>query len=654
MTKSTPLTIIPGEKYYHGVVVTDDLGQPADASFKANFNSKSNGTKLNRTDITFIGSSVQVTGEPDSNATLYLHPVSPRHNYIKLEVNLLHCPPGFKLNQYSECACNAHVQFGLLKCDEENLHSYLLPGYWAGHIDDSKLLTSECPFCEYRNGRSSTSEFEIVLPQHVCEIDETVCGETRTGVVCGKCRDNFTVHFHSPGFLCKPSGPVGCKLGWFFYLLSELVPVTAVFILVFVFNISFTSGEVNGFILFSQLLGSLDIYAGGITVFSATEKQIFYNATQGYRIIYGFFNLEFFNGESLSFCLWKDASALDMLAFKYVTILYAILLVIAVIFIMNSCGGRCLGRYYRITTIKVSVIHGISTFLVICYAQCIRISLSLLLPVHLHTAQNVEINDSISSRRVWFNGELTHLGKDHWLYAAPALFCLLTVGLLPPVLLLTYPLLNKTLALFGLEEKKPFHIFLSVSWLKPLFDSFQGCFRDNFRFFSGLYFLYRWTFLLIHWNTVNFSAYYTGTGGILMFMLTLHTVCQPYIKRVHNIIDTLLFANLVLVNSLSFFNYHKTRSQKVQYSATVSAAVVQQVLIYLPLIVIGTYLVTILCQQVMKYGICRNSKFLTKQSKLMKLIRTISSEDTTTEEEFVCDRITDEDVEYEHFEDWQL
>ena len=72
------------------------------------------------------------------------------------------------------------------------------------------------------------------------------------------------MHFHSPGFLYKLAEPVGSKLGWFFYLLSELVPVTAVFITVLVLNISFTSGTVNDFILFSQLLGTLDIDASGI------------------------------------------------------------------------------------------------------------------------------------------------------------------------------------------------------------------------------------------------------------------------------------------------------------------------------------------------------------------------------------------------------
>ena len=43
-----------------------------------------------------------------------------------------------------------------------------------------------------------------------------------------------------------------------------------------------------------------------------------------------------------------------------------------------STGGRCLGKWFRIDKIKSSVIHGISTFLLLCYSHCIRVSLNLL------------------------------------------------------------------------------------------------------------------------------------------------------------------------------------------------------------------------------------------------------------------------------------
>ena len=108
--------------------------------------------------------------------------------------------------------------------------------------------------------------------------------------------------------------------------------------------------------------------------------------------------------------------------------------------------------------------------------------------------------------RVWLNGEIVHFSKEHLPYALPAVFCLLTVGILPPFLLLNYPLLNKVLAKLGLEELKIFMFIMkipSTSSIKPFLDSL-GCFKDNMRFFAGFYFLYIWIILIVHINTTGF------------------------------------------------------------------------------------------------------------------------------------------------------
>ena len=245
-SKLSPLLIIPGEKYKHGVTITDDLDLK---TFRASINRNSVDIELDPAFSSFVGDKIKLGGRPDQNSSLYLQTVSPRQSYIKLEVKLIGCPQGFRLSNKSQCMCNVDSYVGLVKCVLDNFYSHLLPGFWAGLLtNESELVTSPCPFCDYSSSASSTTEFEVILPRNYSELDQTVCGDTRTGVVCGMCRDNYTVHFHSPGFLCKLAEPVGCKLGWLFYLLSDnIVPVTAVFITVLALNISFTSGTVNGF-----------------------------------------------------------------------------------------------------------------------------------------------------------------------------------------------------------------------------------------------------------------------------------------------------------------------------------------------------------------------------------------------------------------------
>ena len=159
--------------------------------------------------------------------------------------------------------------------------------------------------------------------------------------------------------------------------------------------------------------------------------------------------------------------------------------------------------------------------------------------------------------------------------------------------------------------------------------------RDVSRITSGFFLVfisynYQWIFLIIYINTRGFSAYYTTVGGALLFILTIHTICQPYIKRVHNIIDTRLFANLVLINSLSFFNYYRTRGQRdIEEGTTVLPATMQLVLIYLPMVVMCVYLIMILCKNVEKCGwkkpFVNNAAFLMpgRKNRLRELIRTI-------------------------------
>jgi hypothetical protein len=51
--------------------------------------------------------------------------------------------------------------------------------------NETELVTSPCPFCNYSSSASNATEFEVILPRDHSELDETVCGGTRTGIVCG-------------------------------------------------------------------------------------------------------------------------------------------------------------------------------------------------------------------------------------------------------------------------------------------------------------------------------------------------------------------------------------------------------------------------------------------------------------------------------------
>ena len=447
-----------------------------------------------------------------------------------------------------------------------------------------------------------------------------------------------------------------CKLGWFFYILSELVPVSAVFLTVLIFNINFTSGAVNGFILFSQMLLSLNIDASGIIAFSKRRE-----VTEGYQFLYGFLNLDFFTIDTLSFCLWPKATALDMLAFKYVTIAYALSLVIFVICFMNKCGGRFFGKWFRITTVKSSIIHGISAFFIICYSQSIMVSNSLLNGVELW--QKVNSNITIH-KRVWHNGQLHYFYKEHLPYALPALLCLLTIGVPPPILLLAYPLINRVLTFFGLEESTVVRFIsqkLPIGSLKPLLDSFQGCFKDNLRFFAGLYFIYRWMAPIVNATTSSLGTAYITTEILLILILALHALFHPYQKRVHNVIDTLLFTNLLLINSITCIHYYLFQSQEQRPTVkdkVAKTAAIQMILIYLPITIMLFYLLMVGSTRFLQNNFWNRSKGdfnnnidLPTTYKMRRLRAAVHSISSTGDDNELPHRLIANEVSYECFED---
>ena len=181
--------------------------------------------------------------------------------------------------------------------------------------------------------------------------------------------------------------------------------------------------------------------------------------------------------------------------------------------------------------------------------------------------------------------------------------------------------------------------FLPISKLKPLFDCFQGCFKDNMRFFAGIYFLYRWSILLIHINTATYVEYYTAVTGFLVFILTFHTLCQPYVKRIHNIIDALLFCNLVLINSLSLFNFHNSNDPMSYISTSI---VVQLLLIYLPGVILTIYLLFTITNGFRKSW----WSMITNCIKGLKVV-TSSQVSISSDEEFVHKRLIQETEQFE-------
>ena len=590
---SDPLPVPPGQPLALPFQLLDDLNQETFGLYHVSmYGYDKNSIQLDPARSYISDKTVLLYGYPGSRATLQLATTGFREISLSVQIEMQQCPPGYIIKNYTDkgidCVCSANTAtkyFGIQRCDTIKKIAFIGRGYWARYNDDfnasaSTLESGNCPYTYCHTERKSLST-DYELPSYASrhKLDMLICGSYRTGKVCGRCRPNYSTFFHSISYKCSLNRH--CNIGFLLYVSSELLPVTLLFLIIVLFRIQLTSGALNGFILFIQVIDVMLVDANG---YIQTKKGIF-GFMKAYRFIYRMFNLEFFTLDELSFCIWQGATTMDVLAVKYITIVYALLLVVVTVVVMKVCTIKC----FKFSP-KGSIIHGLSAFFVICYAQCTKVTLVILTPTTVYGLGYKRLGYA-----VYYQGNIPYMEGDHLRYAIPALFFLVTFVAVPPILLLVYPLCYKIFALLRIEETRFIRLtcrIIPLEKIKPLFDSFQSCFKDNYRFMAGVYFLYRLAVHVPFVLTDTFTKYYVILEIELVLMLTIQATNYVYKKHWHNILDILLFANLAAINAMTLQNYKRAKEtgkdRSYQTEIDILSAI-QTFLIYLPLIYVVCY-----------------------------------------------------------------
>ena len=609
---TSTLYAIPGRVLKLPVSVLDDLQHAVDSVYKAQVIHSSDIAIDPAYDYISNGK-IKLYGPPQENGTLLIELAGLHEISLTVKMVLLECPPGYyierkeiqtsaKQKKVEHCTCSwNHTSISAYRgivCNQEASTAYVIHGYWAGYVDNRAsplyFFTAYCPlhFCSYNN--SNFKPFYLLPDQaSLNTVDEYMCGPARTGVLCAECSRGYSVYYHSKQFECKQNNRL-CNVGWLFYILSELCPITLMFVAIIIFNISFTSGALNGCILFAQIIDGLALNAYDISEVYSPEAAT--KLTEVYEFIYRIFNLEFFNIDSLSFCLWKGARTMDILTFKLVSILYGLILILVTILIIKRFS-YCLNSLKQSKT-ESYIIHGLTAFLISCYIQCAQISFRILNPIYLQG-----VGSKGNEKLVQYSGNIKYFSLDHLPYALPALFIISTIIALPPLFLLWYPAGRKLLSLCHLNEYKGVQLvekILMIDRMKPLLDSFQSSFKDNCRFFAGLYFLYRILALTTFTLARTLPQFYIAFEIELVVIIAVHAAVQPYQKTWHNIVDAFIFSDIAIINALSMYIYIKATDLDQAAQESISTAiVVRLLLIYLPLVYAVLYL-TILVSKWMK------------------------------------------------------
>lgn len=633
---TVPLNVIPGKLVKLPISMTDEFSnQVGDLYHVLVNNINFSNVAIDFSDAYISEKWIRFYGTPGDTADITIETINIREIGLTFKIKIQECSPGYVQDTISKdniklttCVCSASTKSkrysGIYRCNNTNNMALLKRGYWMGYDQsgeygtEDKLLSGYCPrgYC-ITNRPRKTANREYHLPQNtsIQGLNKFICGPNRTGTVCGKCVADHSAFYHSRTYKCKRTDE--CKWGWLFYLLSEIVPVTILFVVITVFNIKLTTGAFNAFLYYAQLSDTMLITANGFIVFPYYT----YVFVRINHFIARMFNLNFFAVSELSFCLWKSAETLDLVLFKYVTIVYALLLVFVIIAMMRFCN--CSSKHHFFSKIvgktrsaRATIIHGLTGFLVMCYSECIRISILILTPVSLETSSRE--GNSYIKQVVFYNGELKFFKGEHLYYAIPALFVLLVFGILPPILLLSYPLCYKIFAILKISESKFVSLLckcIPLESFRPFFDSFQSTFKDKYRFFAGLYFIYRLITLFSFAYFHNLTEFYLTVQAQLILVLAVHTIIQPYKKRWHNVIDGIIFMVLAIINAITLFNY-KHATGLLNYERLIhTTSKIQTALLYIPLLYMGIYIAIVTYRKTNFMELYKKLKRKTKNKK---------------------------------------
>ena len=590
----------------------DDIHNPVQTVFFARVDCEDrldlfcSSTKLNEATVYTSHLIVSLSGQPvgyhaphTSLPTLRLNSLNSLEFQVTAKVRLLCCPAGFYLdNKDLTCECanspgtDNHLK-GIIGCDEEEMLAIIKSNFWIGYFDttgnyvtnisckDAVQLTSVCPpqYCKTVSSEGKS------LPKLVSneKLSGVLCAN-REGVLCGQCRPNYSIAINSFGIsteCIQCSQSYSLTYAWLIWVMSELAPVTLVLLAFLVFDFKMLSGPMNAFILYAQVTEYF-----GLVDFMP-EKSIFVKL---YNCLYSFWNLKFLGGFLHSYCLVEGLTTFTHFLVEYGIAIYPLFLLLLFLILKKCCCTvgpcsrltrkiqYCFIRYQRLWKTKSNILNGLATFMVLTYSKITITSFTILATAKL---QGMDNQHSVIVVRYWGSQRL--FDPSHLPYGILSIVMILTIVMFPPLVLIAYPIWQWLIGRYRLTR------FTCIACLDQwgtrylangILPVFQGCYKDQFRFFAGFLFLFRIAFFAAYAFAYNTETRFTWNATISLVALLLHSVFQPYNSMWINVLDSFIYSIMVVVNVISLFMVYGVLESGDLNDA---AFIVQTLLVYMPL-----------------------------------------------------------------------
>ena len=420
-------------------------------------------TSLNYTVITLA-----VTEGSDYEMTLHVGPCPPKErtvssgptNVIKVLAVILQCPPGFEsienqIESLPVCNCAQRLKQFTKTCRIADRDIYRKSEFWVGYAQDNTsdglILHPHCPF-DY----CTTNEMYLTV-----DASDKQCNNNRTGLLCGKCAQNFSL-------VLGTNRCLQCSDHYLWLIVAFAFAGMALVFLLLVLRLTVAVGTINGLVFYAN-------------IFAMNSTTFFSSHTNVLTVFIAWLNLDL--GIETCFCDGMTAYTKAWLQFVFPFYVWALVGIIILISHYSSKVATILG------TNPIAVL---ATLFLLSYSKLLQTIIAALSYTILEYPNNSNI-------AVWlYDGNVRYLNNKHIPLFIGALVCLL-------VLFLPYTLF----LIFGqwLRSKSgQCRIFFWVNDYRVLafLEAYHAPYTDKHRYWTGLMLLVRCIlFLLFAFNALG-------------------------------------------------------------------------------------------------------------------------------------------------------
>ena len=619
--------VIPGMRTSMNLNATDDTGKSV-SSFVLTVTSPSN-DNYDIVETKYISDSmisILSINESNHSAVFIAQSAFPRSLDIKIRLEVEECPPGYFLDTNSKkCKCSPGQFNNLVRC-LSNFTALIKKGYWIGKTNYSeKPVIGPCRFCE-PSDEHIRGGF-VILPRSYTKINKVLCGENKKGTLCTSCNKKESYALTITGYGCHDCSKSSAEYAWAIFIVTQLLPVSVMFFILYFTNFSLASGYLNGAIFFAQTITiSLDISGNGeVPLGNATDASDV--LVQVYDILYNVWNLDFI--EPIKYCLAPNLSMNSIFVIQYAVALFPLVFVI-LIFIYHRFGDnielsrlccinplkRCYekingywGKFKDYAEIKQekTVRNTLASCILLAYTRCALNTCYILYPAQLFDASH-----NIITTVSYFDAS-TKYGQS-----TEHLVCVVIAVLVSILFLLPVPIFLFFCRYRNLNRISYFNIILeslqsefkdggivnnsenqenqdkstnynkATVFQRPSVSCVKNSLFVDLRWVSSLYFTMRIAMTLAFIMTSTFIAQVLIQQVLSCIMVVIILMLQPYKEKIHNQIDGCIFLLIIIINSITLYQYTLSISME---NLSLFAFIVQYILVYLPMIWIAVYII---------------------------------------------------------------